>query len=304
VGSIRKEQLKYVKRELHVALLAIAIASALMILPVATAAGASTLPTAFYLDIGGSASVGYQPTADSPHGQRTDSGYANYLVAHEAGRGITLQLDEIGCAGETTEAMLTGGDACYPPPDSQLNEAIEFLNSHRDESVLVTVDLGFNDILPCLQDQRVNRTCVGAHMATVRSQLPEILSALKAAASPNVVFVGVGHYDPYLAYSLEGPSGEAFADESHYVIEQLDRTLADIYSDDAIPMANVGAAFNADDTDPVALAGYGVVPDNVAEVCLMTWMCQTYPYGRNMHPNDAGYETIADAIAAELPSMW
>jgi lysophospholipase L1-like esterase len=69
-------------------------------------------------------------------------------------------------------------------------------------------------------------------------------------------------------------------------------------------VADVGAAFNIDNTSQVTLANVGTVPDNLAEVCLLTWMCPPTPYGPNMHPNDAGYEAIADSIAAQLPTPW
>jgi lysophospholipase L1-like esterase len=292
--------LKNVKRELHVTIALFLLASALFGLGAASGAGASTLPTAFYLDIGGSASLGYQPTPSSPH----DSGYADYLVAHEAARGITLQLDEIGCDGETTVTMLVGGDTCYASPDTQLDEAVNFLSTHQDESGLVTVDLGFNDIMPCLQMEFLNRLCLRNRMNLVREQMPVILNALKSAAGPDVVVVGLGHYDPYLADALQGSSGQIFAEQSHYAIEKLDKILFKTYSAAGVAMADVGTAFNTDDTDPISLAGFGTVPDNVAEVCLLTWMCQTAPYGPNIHPNDAGYEAIANTIAAQLPAPW
>jgi lysophospholipase L1-like esterase len=296
--------LRLVKRELHVAVLSLFLAGTIALLTPVTMAGASTPPTSFYLDIGGSASLGYQPTPTSPHGQHTNSGYADYLVAHEAAKGVSLQLTEIGCAGETTETMLVGGDTCYPPPDTQLSEAVSFLRAHYDESGLVTVDLGFNDIRPCFQSDTVDQSCVHGKVEVVREQLPGILSALKAAAGPQVTIIGLGHYDPYLAHYLDGPQGRTFAEVSFDAVTNLDHTLYDAYSDAGVPMANVNSAFNGDDTSPVTLAGVGTVPDNVAEICLLTWMCQAYTYHSNIHPNDAGYEAIADAIAAVLPAPW
>jgi len=296
-------RLNHVKRELHVAVLALLMVSALFGVA-AVGAAATTLPTAFYLDIGGSASLGYQPTPSSPHGEHTDRGYADFLVANEAAKGISLQLSEIGCAGETTLTMLIGGDTCYQSPNTQLLDAVSFLAAHQDESGLVTVDLGFNDIRPCMHNVGVDQSCLRQKLELVREQLPIVLSTLKAAAGPDVIFVGVGHYDPYLADALDGTPGAIFAEESHVAIERLERILSKVYGAADVAMADVGKAFNTDDADPVTLAGVGTVPDNVAEVCLLTWMCPPTPYGPNMHPNDAGYEAIADAIAAQLPAPW
>jgi lysophospholipase L1-like esterase len=296
--------LKSVKRELHVIVALFVLASAFVGFASTSVAGASSISSAFYLDIGASASLGYQPTPSSPHGQHTDSGYADYLVAHEAAKGITLQLSEIGCDGETTVTMLVGGDSCYASPNTQLDEAVDFLTTHHDDTGLVTIDLGFNDIMPCLSMEFLHRTCLKNRLELVREQLPIILRTLKAAAGPDVVLMGVGHYDPYLADALQGTSGEIFAEESHVAIAHLEKILLDDYSAADVPMVDVGAAFNTDDSGPISLTGVGTVPDNVAEVCLLTWMCQTAPYGPNIHPNDAGYEAIADAIAAQLPAPW
>ncbi len=285
-------------------MLSLLLTGTIAFLSPALVASGSTLPTAFYLDIGGSASLGYQPTPTSPHGQHTDSGYADYLVALEAAKGVSLQLTEIGCAGETTVTMLVGGDTCYPNPDTQLAEAVSFLRAHYDESGVVTIDLGFNDIRPCFQFATVDPSCVRDKIELVREQLPDILSALKAAAGPNVTIVGLGHYDPYLAHYVEGSMGRAFAEASFDAVTTLDHSLHDAYRDAGVPMADVNSAFNGNDTSPVTLAGVGTVPDNVAEICLLTWMCQASSYPPNIHPNDAGYEAIADSIAAVLPAPW
>ena len=47
-----------------------------------------------------------------------------------------------------------------------------------------------------------------------------------------------------------------------------------------------------------------LVPENVAQTCVLTWMCQAAPYGPNLHPNDHGYATIAAAIESVLKAPW
>ena len=159
----------------------------------APGAGASNVSTGFYLDIGGSASLGFQPTPAVSLGQRTDSGYADYLVALEASKGVSLQLDEIGCAGETTATMIDGADECHRDGGSQLTDAVNFLLDHKDETGVVTVDLGFNDIKPCFNYPVVGYACVEQRIDIINQQLPAILSQLMAAAGPHVTFVGLGH---------------------------------------------------------------------------------------------------------------
>jgi len=273
--------------------------------PFASFAGAvsttSPSPTSgFYLDLGGSGSVGVQPTAAVPHGQPTSRGYANFLVAIEAAAGHTYQLTQLGCPGESTAMALHGGDRCYAAPTSQLAAATAFLSQNTTQSGLVTVDLGFNDVVSCLKQTSNVTSCVLQGLALVRQQLPLFLSSLQAVAGTGVTFVGVGHYDPYLADALKGSSGVSAAATSLWAISSLNRTLLNIYHAAGIPMANVASAFSMHTTTPTTLAGTGVEPTNVANACSMTWMCQPAPYGPNLHPNDAGYLAIANAIASKV----
>jgi lysophospholipase L1-like esterase len=271
---------------------------------VSAQAGAEAPLSGFYLDLGGSASVGYQPTEAFPHGQPTTDGYANDVVAYEAARGVTLDLTELGCPDETTTTMINGADHCYHEDGSQLADAMTFLRAHNGEEGIVTIDLGFNDLRGCLHLGSSRQTCVDAKMAVLQEQLPYILQSLKGVAGAGVSFVGVGFDDPYLAEAISGRSGALLASHSETVVDQLNGALSTIYASLNIPMATVSSYFDAHDHSKVELEGIGTVPGNVASACELTWMCAPKPYGPNVHPNDAGYLKIAAAIEVVLQAPW
>jgi lysophospholipase L1-like esterase len=267
------------------------------------AAGASPAPAAvpYYLDLGGSASVGFQPTAARPNGQPTDTGYANDLLTIERARWHDLQLVQFGCPGETTGTFTGGGDRCRPAGQTQLTQAVDFLRAHP-ATVLVTIDLGFNDISPCLAFHVIDQACLAERLDLVRTQLPPILAALRTAGGPSLRLVGVGHYDPYLASYLRGGSNLDFSEDSIDAINHLNDTLQNVYAAAGVPMASVGQAFEMTQSGSVDLAGVGDVPRNVARTCALTWMCTSASPHAKEHPNDAGYAVIAQAIAAVVPA--
>jgi hypothetical protein len=225
-GELKKVQHRHaaVAAGLGVVMLFLALMSAQ---GVAGATGASDSVAIYYLALGGSASIGFQPTAARPQGQPTDTGYANDLLSIERSRWHNLQLVQLGCAGETTDAFLGGGDRCHPYV-AQLAEALDFLHAHPT-TVLVTIDLGFNDIDHCLAFHTVNQPCVAQRLKAIDQQLPQIIATLRAAGSPIMHIVGVDHDDPYLGDYLRSAAGEHFAETSLGVIDRLDDTLHDIY---------------------------------------------------------------------------
>jgi lysophospholipase L1-like esterase len=259
-------------------------------------AGAAVLgPPHFYLALGGSDSVGFQPTAALPRGQRTDDGYADDLVRLEQARWSGLRLVQLGCPGETTMTMLYGGDRCFPSL-SQLALAVSFLHQHPS-TVLLTVDVGFNDIIHCIVQRVIDPVCVDVALGNIRAQLPRILTALRNAAPPGLRIVGVDHYDPYLAAYLGGPAGRSFAAQTVDVMTRVNAALRAVYTAAGIPMADAATVFDMVDAAPTTSSGGVSEPMNVARLCALTWVCVTGPLGHNRHPNDEGYRLIGEAIS-------
>jgi hypothetical protein len=275
---------------------ALVVAVVLISLEAPAQARSGSQPPEFYVAVGGSASVGVQPTPGAPEGAPTNSGYANDLLSTERSTWPSLRLIKLGCPNETTNTLINGGDRCYPS-GSQLSTALTFLHHHRASTVLLTVDVGFNDLVPCLEHHSVDSLCVAHSIGAVRRQLSNVLDSLRAAGSPRMRIVGVGHYDPYLGAYLDGPDGRRFAMKSLSVISSLNKAMRSTYGTTGIPMADVAGSFETANTQATPLAGEGAVPRDVARTCALTWMCDPGPYGPNPHPDDAGYRAISRAIA-------
>lgn len=261
--------------------------------------------TGFYIDIGGSASLGFQPDGVPHHnGHRTLDGYANDIKLLEASS-ITLNLRELGCPGETVQSMLgLVANVCYHLPITQLSRAVDALISDGNEQGIVTIDLGFNNIRACLLVKGVNQNCVNQGINYVYHDLPKILKILQGAAGPNVHFVGLEYSDPFLGYYLNGTTGPAVAAATLTAMNRLNATLAHAYNAAGIAVANVPGSYKNDNTTPENMANVGKIPENVAVECQWTWMCTPPPFGPDDHPNNAGYMIIARDIIATLPTTW
>ena len=263
------------------------------------ALAASSRGVVYYLALGDSLSVGAQP---GPTGQNvpTNRGYTDDLHAILQKSTRNLQLVKLGCIGETTSTMILGGSCLYPS-GSQLDEAVAFLKAHAGSVVLVTIDLGANDLLPCVAGVEIDLTCISTAFSDIASNLPYILSVLRTAVGGTPI-AAMNYYDPFLAAWLQGPAGRELAVESVQLLEVFNDLLGFVYEKFGVRVGDVAAAFRSSDFDPVvSVPRLGTVPPNVVVVCLLTWMCAPPPHGPNIHANAFGYGVIAGAIFAVLP---
>ena len=103
----------------------------------------------------------------------------------------------LGCPGETAETFIYGG-LCDYPKGSQLDQAVQFLHAHGKFTGLITIDLGANDVLQCVDGRCFDLDCIDEVLTQLSLDLSYVLETLREVA-PGVPIVGMNYYNPLLA---------------------------------------------------------------------------------------------------------
>jgi len=255
----------------------------------------------YYVALGDSYSIGYQP-APAPG---ATSGYTG-PVAREA----DLQLVNFGCGGATTSSILRD-KGCTPPfgppastgavaypNQTQAKAAESFIREHRGEIGLITVSIGGNDVTRC-EEERTSIDCFASALGALRSNVSTLAKGLRAAAGPHVPLIGLTYPDVLLGLWVHPPgrTDQILARVSVSAFRGfINPTLARAYSVAGATFVDITADTGAyvPLSETVRLAPYGTVPVAVARVCQLTWYCAK----GNIHANTAGYRVMASRIFA------
>ncbi len=273
-------------------------------------------PPKYYLSLGDSYSVGYQPNIGAT------AGYTAYVA-----KKTKYQLENFGCGGATTSSILTAigclesgygpvaaTDAVPYPTTTQEAAALAFINDHPGQVGLITVSIGGNDVTSCASAGSLGAilTCVVNADTSITANVGSLVSALNAAlssAGDTAPIVGLTYPDVILGdwvYPAGSPN-QSLASASVTAFDSLiNPTLQAAYG--AANFVNVTQApykkaTTGDDSDsgtpppaPIKLAPYGKIPPAVWEICKLTYFCSL----GNIHANDKGYTFIGKLIEAHL----
>ncbi len=248
------------------------------------------VPTVYQLSLGDSLAAG---TGASVAADR----YVNLVAAHEQANYPGLVLENLACGGATTTTMIHGPGCSYTS-GTQLGDAEAFLSAHRGSVAYVTIDIGANDVDGCLLGTSINLACITTGFAAIRSNLAQIVTALRAA-DPGVAVFGMDYYDPFLELWVLGTStGEQLARESAPLSADLNSLLTTTYGAYGAVPVDVQGPFAVQDFAMTGRFKGTVVPENVSRTCAWTHMCDPSGtgYAMNIHANDIGHGVIADAF--------
>lgn len=268
----------------------------------ATAQAGSDKPH-YYVSVGDSYAVGYQPNGDLMHG------FAQQLVPKARKRGHDLTLVNFACGGATTSSILyrkgcgkqrrAVGTPSYAPL-TQTQAAARFLRQHRGHVALVTVSIGGNDITACGRGVPEPIQCVADTVTGINSNVTELAHRLRKAAGPKVRLVGTTYPDVLLGQWVYEPVNKQIATLSVLAFRQfINPSLRSAYAASGGEFVDVTRATGAYGPldEFTTLPPYGRIPVPVAEVCRLTWYCQK----GDIHARTNGYGVIADLIARRLP---
>lgn len=255
--------------------LATVAGSVLLVLAAGLPAAAADSSTTWYLALGDSlaAGRGLGPGDLTP-------GYAGPVLAAQRETAPKTRLRNLGChSGETSTSMLTGNPACTYDQGSQFRQALVFLRAHDDDTTLVTLSVGANDVTPCLgrSTQPEIAACVQQRLGTLAGNLVTMLRQVREAA-PQARVVVANYYNPYVVHPQLGGLSTQF---QLALNEQVIRPVATTYG---ARVADLAGAFHS---HAQQAASY---------VCTHTYMCS---HG-DIHPRPSGYDLISQAFRGEL----
>lgn len=280
---------------------AVALVCAAFALALAPGAAADTGKRTYVLALGDSATAGTQPIAPAvvPGGSpetevnRSGEGYADQLVGSLQAQGAKAELVNLACYYETTTTMLAGGGLCAYPHGTQLDEATQFLHAHKDNVAAIVMSIGANDMLRSCAF--LDQACYADQLAAAGANLTTVLTRLRAE-NADVPIAIINYWNPFLALWFSSPFvAELTVAGIVLPLAQMIQTAAAQFED--VVVVDTLATFQTENfTDLVELPGAGLVPVNVAMICIYSWMCS---YG-DIHLNAAGYGLIASAVEDAL----
>ncbi len=244
----------------------------------------------YYLALGDSLAYGYQPNSVP-----ATQGYVNDTYLAEQANFPGLSLENLGCPGETTTSLISGGICAYST-GNQLAQAESFLSANPGKVAFITLDIGANDVDGCIGSSGIDLNCFQSGLKTVASNLPKILEGLRSSAGPSVPIIGVNYYDSFLGLWVTGAAGQSFAKQSLVGLEILNGTIDNIFGSNGDLVSDTASAFDTNVVSTTDTYNGQTVPVDVYNVCTLTWMCSQ----GNIHANTAGYKVMADRLETTI----
>ena len=269
-----------------------------------TAQAASTSPM-YYVSLGDSYSVGYQP------GLGATPGYTAVVA-----RATHLTLVNFGCGGATTTSLIssigcpnvlphTAGAVSYPTT-TQAAAAEAFLTAHRGHIGLITVSISGDDVTACAT-QPNPISCVSNAVASITKNVTSLATALRSAAGPGIPLIGLTYPDVILGayvYPKQPPPAGAVSLAKLSVVafkSLINPALAKAYAAANGSLVDVTKATGAyiPLTETTRDSPYGTVPVAVANVCSLTWFCAK----GNIHATTKGYTLIGRLVVVRYATL-
>jgi lysophospholipase L1-like esterase len=269
------------------------------------AATAASSARSYYVSLGDSYSVGYQPNVGAT------PGYAAYVAAR-----THLTLANFGCGGATTDSILTrvGCPIVLPgtaglqtyPDTTQIAAAGAFIKAHRGHIGLITVSIGGNDMIACV-GKTDNYGCVTSAAKTITSNVTKLAFLLRAVAGKNVPIIGLTYPEIFLGawvWPTHPPTANTIGLIKLSVTEfklLVNPALLASYATASASFVDVTAASGGYGslTNTVKTKSYGKIPVPVATVCSLTWTCNR----GDVHATTKGYNLIGQLTVARYQSL-